>query len=105
MGAWVHKSMGSFSAAFPMALWTHGAMNLAQLRHELTEQGSQTGESRVAFEILLHVSNRARNVLDVDRVSPDARLIAEGPERFEVPLERHHVEPLAIRALPCEKLG
>ena len=40
-----------------------------------------------------HVIQRARDVLDVDRIAAHDGLIAERAERLQVPLQRHQIEP------------
>src|SRR4029079_16481983 len=77
----------------PMDPCAHELMNLrrAKLTHDFAEQLAKSREASVAFEVLLDVTDGAGNVLDVNGVSADARLVAECAERFQVPLQRHHV--------------
>src|SRR6476619_6219901 len=107
MGAWVHGCMGAGSMgawvhrdswALTRGPWTYGPMDLllSHLCHHLAEQLAQARESLVPREVLLDVADGAGNVLDVHGIPPDARLVAERPERFQVWLQRHHVEPRSI---------
>ena len=50
----------------------------------------------IALEVRAHVAQRPRDVLDVDRIVPRRRLMAEGAERLQIALHRHQVEPAPV---------
>src|SRR5688572_11949961 len=52
----------------------------------------EPAKPRIPAQILAHVVQGARNVLNVNRILPRGRLIAEGAERLEIALQRHQVE-------------
>ena len=56
------------------------------------QQFVQPREARIALQRIAHVAQRARHVLDVDRVLARRRLVAEGAHRLQVALQRHQVE-------------
>src|SRR5258705_10354347 len=58
----------------------------------LAEQLAEARESRMAQHVGAGVVQRARDVLDVDRVLARCGLEPERPERLEIALERHQVE-------------
>ena len=62
----------------------------------------QTREARMLFEVRARVAQRAGDVLDVHRVAADRGLIAERAERFQVPLQRHQIEPATKGAGVCD---
>src|SRR6476646_10527019 len=65
---------------------------LAEFLDVGAEQLAQLLEARLLLQVFADVFQRAGDVLDVDGVAPGGRLVAEGPERLQVALQRHHVE-------------
>src|SRR5947208_109054 len=65
---------------------------LCELPNVASENVAQAGEAAVRLEVGSGVAERAWNVLNVYRVATGGRLIAEGAERLQVPLQRHEVE-------------
>ena len=59
------------------------------------EKVAQTHEPRVPLEVRPDVAQGTRHELDVDRISANGRLKAECPERLQIALQRHQIEPLA----------
>ena len=56
------------------------------------KQLAQPAKALVLVQIGPGVPEGTRHVLDVDRVDPGRRLVAEGTESLEIPLERHQIE-------------
>src|SRR4051812_19152108 len=59
------------------------------------QQLAQPLESGLLVEIVAHVAQGSRDVLNIDGVPFGRRLIAKRAKRLEVALQRHHVEAAA----------
>src|SRR5215203_3834660 len=68
---------------------------LPEFFHMRGEHVAQPREPWMGFEVLANVAQCSGNVLDVYGVAARGRLVAEGAEGLQVPLQRHQVEPVA----------
>src|SRR6187401_215578 len=68
-----------------------GRWKLSELFDVFGEHLAQARKTRVTLNVVTHVSQRARDVLDVHRVAAGRCLEAEGAERLEIALERHQI--------------
>src|SRR4051812_7377750 len=64
----------------------------AQLVEVGRQQVPQPSEPGMATQIGAHIVQRARHVLDVDRIAARRGLKSERTERFEVALQGHQIE-------------
>src|SRR5579864_3553983 len=76
-----------------MTKFTRCGLSRSKLVEVQGEQLTEALEPRIPLEVRARVPQGTRHVLNVDRVTPRDRLVTEGPERFQVALQRHEVEP------------
>src|SRR6187549_3229560 len=69
-----------------------GRWKLSELFDVFCEHLAEARKTRVTLNVVTHVSQRARDVLDVHRVAAGRCLEAECAERLEIALERHQIE-------------